>query len=447
MPKPRIVLPGSHRDPIPHAELIGPADPTEQTHVTVVIRRKEEPLPITPYGTRMSAQEYTSAHGASANDFLAVREFAKEYNLEPRNENAATRSIELHGTIGDLSRAFSVGLAHVRIKDQVHRVREGPITVPEDLSGKIEAVLGLDNRPAARPRLHKIDLDKVRASAVAQALSPLAVAQLYSFPPNLNGSGQTIAIIELDGGFLQSDLDTYFQGLGLPVPSVSAVLLDGQTNVVNKHLPDHPELNADDEVALDIEVAGAVAPGAKQIVYFAQNTDQSFLKAINTAIHASPPPVAVSISWGGPERGFTGFTDQSKIVFEQAFQDAANLGIPVCVASGDNGSFDGTGSLMVDFPASAPHALGCGGTNLVGAGGAITSETVWNSLTQDAQGNPVRIGTGGGVSEFFAKPTYQASVSVPPRPIGPGDGRGVPDVCVTRILLQVTVFGSRGLMQ
>ncbi len=284
MPKPRIALQGSHRDPILHAERIGLADPSEQTHVTVVLRRKAEPLPITPYGTRMNAQEYASAHGASANDFLAIREFAKEYNLEPRNENAATRSIELHGTVGDLSRAFGVGLAHVRIKGQVHRVREGPITVPEDVGGKIEAVLGLDNRPAARPRLHKIDLDKVRASAVAQSLSPLAVAQLYSFPPNLNGSGQTIAIIELDGGFLQSDLDTYFQGLGLPVPSVSAVLLDGQTNVVNKHLPDHPELNADDEVALDIEVAGAVAPGAKQIVYFAQNTDQSFLKAINTFV-------------------------------------------------------------------------------------------------------------------------------------------------------------------
>ena len=426
MPTGRVVLPGSHRQAAPGAERIGPADPSEQAYATVIVRRKAEPLPITPYGTRVGRQEYTSAHGASANDFLAVHEFAKEYNLEPRNENAASRSIEVHGTVRNLCRAFGVSLDQARINDQIHRVREGPVTIPKELAGKIVAVLGLDNRPVAKPHFQAIDLDKVRASAVAQALTPLAVAQLYGFPPNLNGSGQTIAIIELDGGFLQSDLSTYFQSLGLPVPSVSTVLLDGQTNTINKHLPAHPELNADDEVALDIEVAGAISPAAKQIVYFAQNNDQSFLKAINTAIQATPPPVAVSISWGHPE---STYTDQSKVAFEQALQDAANLGIPVTVAAGDDGSFDGTGALAVDFPASSPHALGCGGTNLVGSGGTISSETVWNSLTQDAQGNPVRIGTGGGVSVFFAKPAYQSSVTVPPPPSGTTGGRGVPDVC------------------
>jgi kumamolisin len=301
------------------------------------------------------------------------------------------------------------------------------------LADRIVAVLGLDNRPVAKAHFQKIDRDKVKAAAVAQTMTPLAVAQLYNFPPNLNGSGQTIAIIELDGGFLQSDLNTFFQGLGLPVPSVSAVLIDGQTNQINKHLPQHPELNADDEVALDIQIAGAVASGAKQLVYFSLNTDQSFLKALNAAIHANPPPVAVSISWGGPEvisgNPPHGYTDQAKTAFEQALQDAANLGIPVCAASGDDGSFDGTGQLMVDFPASAPHALACGGTNLIGSGGSISSETVWNAVVMDAQGNPVRQGTGGGVSQFFAKPTYQSSVTVPPRPVGTGAGRGVPDVC------------------
>ena len=414
MPKQRVALPGSQRKPLAGHQRIGPADPSERTHVTVVVRRKDEPLPIT-LGPPRSRYEYTTAHGASAADFLAVREFARDYNLEPRNENPGARTIELHGTVGDLSRAFEVNLDHIRYQDQVFRHRVGEITIPEDLKEIVQAVLGLDNRPQTRAHFFKIDLDRVRASAVAQALTPLAVAQLYNFPPNLNGSGQTIAIIELDGGFLQSDLDTYFQSLGLTPPSVSVVLIDGQTNQINKHLPQHPELNADDEVALDIEVAGAVAPGANQVVYFAQNTDQSFLKAVNTAIQATPQPVAISISWGHPENTWT---DQSKQAFEAAFQDAANIGIPVCVASGDNGSFDKTASLEVDFPSSAPHALGCGGTNLIGSGGSISSETVWNAVVTDAQGNPVRLGTGGGVSQFFAKPLYQSGVTVPLPPVG-----------------------------
>src|SRR5208283_2990256 len=261
MPKERVILQGSRKEPVVGAQRIGPADPSEQAHVTVIVRRKKEPSPITRHSTRISRQEYVSAYGAMPGDFEAIRNFAKEYNLKPLNENAATRSIELHGTVGDLSRAFGVGLDNVKINDQVHRVRQGTVTIPQELAGKIEAVLGLDNRPAAQPHFRKIDVHNVGASATAQALSPLDVAQLYNFTTNLDGSGQTIAIIELDGGFLQSDLDTYFPGFGLQVPSVSTVLLDGQTNAINKHLPDHPELNADVEVALDIEVAGAVAPG------------------------------------------------------------------------------------------------------------------------------------------------------------------------------------------
>jgi kumamolisin len=126
----------------------------------------------------------------------------------------------------------------------------------------------------------------------------------------------------------------------------------------------------------------------------------------------------VSISWGKPEPGWT---PQAMQAMEQAFQDAANMGIPVCVASGDNGSSgDGTPSLKVNFPASAPHALACGGTTFIYSGTTVTGETVWN----DQQGD----GSGGGVSQIFPKPAYQSAVNVPPPPAGTAGGRGVPDV-------------------
>jgi hypothetical protein len=80
MPKPRVILRGSHREPIIGHQRIGPADRTEQTHVTVVVRRKAEPPPIVSGGARMTRAQYAAAHGASDSDFQALREFAKEYN-------------------------------------------------------------------------------------------------------------------------------------------------------------------------------------------------------------------------------------------------------------------------------------------------------------------------------------------------------------------------------
>src|SRR5579885_2426635 len=106
---------------------------------------------------------------------------------------------------------------------------------------------------------------------------------------------------------------------------------------------------------------------------------------------------------------------------DEAFQAAAALGITVCVAAGDNGSGDGEsdGKPHVDFPASSPFALACGGTKLVASGGAVAKETVWNEGPDSA--------TGGGVSNVFARPDYQAHAGVP-APAHAGGGRGVPDV-------------------
>ena len=110
---------------------------------------------------------------------------------------------------------------------------------------------------------------------------------------------------------------------------------------------------------------------------------------------------------------------------EQAFVAAAAMGVTVTVAAGDNGSSDGAtdGLQHADFPASAPHALGCGGTRLQIVNGAIDAESVWN----DGAGNGAG---GGGISDVFPVPDYQQHASIPPS-ANPGGhaGRGVPDVC------------------
>ncbi len=231
----------------------------------------------------------------------------------------------------------------------------------------------------------------------------------------MNGSGETIGIVELGGGFTTTDIQQYFQNQNITPPQVVAVSVDGATNS-----PTDPN-GPDSEVMLDIEVAGSVAPAANIAVYFAPNTDQGFIDALTTAVHdTTNHPSVISISWGGPE---SNWTQQAMTAMDDACQSAAALGVSIAVACGDNGSTDGVGdgANHVDFPASSPHVLACGGTKITASGTKLTNEVVWND---DAQSGGA---TGGGVSAVFALPTWQQNANVSGATNG-GNGRGVPDV-------------------
>jgi len=257
-------------------------------------------------------------------------------------------------------------------------------------------VLGLDNRPQAKPHF-RMRTEKSKgnhAAAAAVSYTPTQVAAAYDFPTG-SGEGQCVAIIELGGGFKPADLKTYFDGLKVGSPTVTAVSVDHAMNA-----PTGSSNGPDGEVMLDIEVVGAIAPAATIVVYFAPNTDAGFLDAVTTAVHdATNKPSVISISWGSAESSWTA---QAMTAMDSAFQAAATMGITVCVASGDNGSSDAvTTGDHVDFPASSPHSLGCGGTSLHASQNSITSEVVWNDGSSGGA-------SGGGVSTFFAMPAWQA---------------------------------------
>ena len=245
--------------------------------------------------------------------------------------------------------------------------------------------------------------------------TPVQVASTYSFPAGVDGTGECVAMVELGGGFRTADLDTYFAGLGLATPNVVTVAAStaARTPPGSRTAPTARSCSTS-------RWSGAIAPGATIAVYFAPNTDQGFIDAVTTAVHdTTNHPSVVSISWGGPESTWTA---QAMTEMEAAFTAAAALGVTVTVAAGDNGSTDGVtdGLQHVDFPASAPHALACGGTHPLGTGSA---EVVWNSLSSGGGA------TGGGVSAQFPLPAYQAGAGVPVS-ANPGGtaGRGVPDV-------------------
>ena len=280
------------------------------------------------------------------------------------------------------------------------------------------AVAGLDDRPQAKPRqltaAHQRKLHRY---------TPPELAQIYSFPEDLDGAEQCIGLLEFGGGYEQADLDYYFNHLKVGPPSVTTVPV-GANN--------EPGGDADYEVVLDIDVAGAAAPGASIAVYFSTFTEAGWVEALTKAINDDVnKPSVLSISWGYSEleevEGFA-WTAQVMDELNTIFKEAANLGITVILAAGDDGSIDGIqdGKVHIDFPASSPYVLSCGGTTLYASHQKRTSEVVWNhGLRSDGPGHGA---TGGGVSEHFPIPQWQTQANVPVSATTGFAGRGVPDV-------------------
>lgn len=258
----------------------------------------------------------------------------------------------------------------------------------------------------------KLRKKKSTGTAAATADTAWNVPNLcaaYNWPTAMPGGG-VIAIVELGGGWAASDMDSFFKSLGQPVPSIADLSVDGTQNSPGTS-------DADYEVALDIQVAGAsyyaaTGQAAAIRVYWSQDIASAVEKA------ASDGCDACSISWGADEANWG--TEAAKQM-ESAAQSAVAAGMIVFAASGDNDSSDGGPTpANVDCPSSCPHVMGCGGTRK-----ASTTETVWNDNPGETDGE----GTGGGYSTVFPVQSFQ--IGAPPAPANSpyGKGRMVPDVC------------------
>jgi kumamolisin len=421
----RAKIEGSERTPAAGADRVGPVDAGALVDVTLRLRpavarnagkvyrrgkgkRQGRPLTRETLGTLV---------GASAADARRIEAYAHQAGLTVVEVSLPRRTVVLRGTADAMQRAFGVSLETFRVEERTFRHRTGSVTVPAEIAGLVTGVFGLDDRPQAKPHFRLSAGAAPDGAAAAHAspaggYTPPQVAKAYDFPATATGHGQCVALIELGGGYRAAEIGEYLRTLGLAPAHIVAVGVDGAHNA-----PTGSPGSADGEVVLDIEVVAGVASKATIAVYFAPNTDRGFLDAITTAVHDTQRrPTVVSISWGGPEPSWT---SQAMTAFDEALQEASALGIPVFVAAGDDGATDGVsdGQKHVDFPASSPHALACGGTRL-SMGDAALTETVWNDL---ATGGGA---TGGGFSAVFPAPSWQL-------PLLKQSGertRGVPDV-------------------
>lgn len=282
------------------------------------------------------------------------------------------------------------------------------LTIPKEISSIISDVIGFDEKMKMKKHIKR---QKINPSAQNPLIDPLSFKEYYNIPSTfkgitMDGSNQTIGIIELGGGYNMSDITTYFQYHNLPVPTIINVNVDGQTENANG--------NSEGEVVLDIEIAGTFAPNSKIVVYFAPNSPKGFYDGLYAAINdTTNNPSVISISWGSAESNWSGNNMKS---FNNLCIYAIQKNINIFVAAGDSGSSDGIqdGLPHVIFPASSPNVISCGGTTVLNLSNK-KSEIVWNDHNGSA--------SGGGYSTMFAKPSWQQNIKN-----NKTRARGLPDV-------------------
>ena len=259
--------------PPPDATRVGsaPADTVIEVSLYLKCRGGEAQALAGAADPRAALATHRTQH--HKDDIALVRAFAAGHGLDVVTVEPARRLIRLSGTVAALQAAFGTRIDLYRQGDREFRARTGMLHLPADLLPLVEAVLGLDDRPAAFAKA-------VAMTAPAPAgYRPDQVAALYDFPTGVSGAGQCIAIIELGGGYLDSDNQAAFAAMGLAVPAIVAIPIDGGANSPGQSKA------ADQEVALDLQVAGGAAPGAKLAVYFAPASFTGFVDAVSAAVH------------------------------------------------------------------------------------------------------------------------------------------------------------------
>jgi kumamolisin len=439
----RTPLKGHAHPPLPGEQRAGKTDPHSELKLTLVMRRRHELPDLHPLGAKsihhrehLTREDLSRRHGAVTGDLAVVRRFARKHHLEIGEVDLARRTVELCGKAHDVEKAFAVTLVEMSHPRGNYRRAMGRGGIPDALAGVVESVLGLSTRHCARRcRVH-------HSNTLQPFWTVPQMARAYGFPRSLHAQGQSIALVELGGGFHKDDLRKYFARLRRPMPRIRVVSVGGAKNdpapvsdikmlldviAGKRKLSDCPQdamaaAQATLEVTMDIELVAALAPGAEIVVYMAPPTEQGIYHAVSRALRGGKKlPCAISISWGEPE---TGVSRAYLTTVDEALRDAAMLGVTVCVSSGDEGAMNGAtdGKPVVNFPASSPHVLSCGGSSVHVAENSELHEAAWNCTLHGMHG-----ATGGGVSRHFAPPAWQKEHNVPLGPTG-RRGRGVPDV-------------------
>lgn len=404
-------------------------NPETLEHMVQLVSDPSSPV----YRQYLTVKEFSERFGASEQDYQALKDFAKKHGLTVTQTSANRMLLNVKGKAGDIEKAFGVKLHHYNLPSE-GRVFYAPDTEPSVPAGlAVLDISGLDNYRRAHPHLLRHSPETSLSAPVPNGASKLQSRAFNGSGPGgsymgddfrnayvpgttLNGSGQTVALVQFDGYFA-SDIVAYENLVGRTNIPLQNVLLDGFNGI--------PTGNGGEvEVSLDIEMVVSMAPALAKVILYEGNPNNLIPNDVLNQIAVDNSARQISSSWGW-SGGPSATTDQifkEMIVQGQSYFDAV----------GDHDAFlpgQVDDPNTVNEPSSNPFITQVGGTTLSmnGTGASYASEIVWSAgVNPDGTGE----GSAGGISTFYLIPSYQTNINMA-IPQGSQTHRNVPDVALT----------------
>ena len=380
------------------------------------------------HGRFLTHQQFVDRYSPTQADYDALKGWAQANGLSVDGTSPNRMLLTVSGRRDAVEAAFHVTLNRFQLATgRVVYLNDGPPKLPQSIAAHVSSVVGLTDYPQIKPFYRRKGLTPdasipedalvprgLSAHAAAGTgpgggVTPADIRSLYNINPlltaGLNGTGQTIALFE-QNGYVASNITEFASFYGLPAPTLENITIGGYDGTVT-------DVGTEGEVTLDIEMILAVAPDAKILVYefdVTQNSATVNALVLQTKIVDDDLAPVISMSYGLDEQDASiggGLTSENLL-----FQQMVAQGQCLWASAGDEGAYD-TGSeadgLRVDDPGSQPLVVSVGGTSLksdpiVSGVATYGSETSWN----DGITGGMTEGGGGGVSQFWPLPAFQA---------------------------------------
>ena len=405
----------------------------------------------------LTPEQFGEQFGASDADIQVITAWLQSHGFQVEAPYPGRTLIEFSGNAAQVERAFHAPIHRYVVDGVAHWANSADPRIPVALSPVVVGVASLHDfhsRPqhVARPEPVITNFQQGRRpeitfSGSVHGLGPADYATIYNITPaytaGINGTGASIAVVGRSNINVQ-DIADFRSVFGLPANAPQVI--------VNGTDPGDLGGGEETEAVLDVTWAGAVGRNAtiKFVVSKSTNASDGVTLSETYIINNNLADVMTE-SFGGCEAQVT---SASATAISSLAQQAAAQGITYMVSSGDSGSAGcdaptqkaATGPLSVNVLASTPYTVAVGGTqfnengtpskywsssNGTGFSSALSHipENVWNqSCTSTSCGTSANLyATGGGVSNFFARPSWQAGVTGLPS----DTKRHVPDVSLT----------------
>ena len=419
-PSATVTIPGNVAPALQDAAYLNHSDPNAVLTIVVGLKRHNEAefadllnrmydADSSDYHRWITPADFLAKFSPSQADVEAVRQHLESHGLTVKRASDNRVLVQATGTVAQIEEAFAININVYQLGTETHYSNDRNPSVPSSLKDVVESVTGLSSLETMH---HASNFEPVPASAVIY--TPLEIASIYNFPSPLNtfhgktiydGTGETIAIA-IAYTYLTSDVDYFWTYFAINrTGTLTNICVNGCTSTL------------DYEPTLDVEWAGAQAPGANLIVYETPSYSLGNFELLISQIASDDSAQIVSISEGGCEEAFG---DKAMKTVDVSFAQMAAEGMTIFAGSGDYGAYGylpagpcpGTEpKLRIGFPPSDPNLTAVGGTTLnATAQYKYRSESAWTD-------------SGGGVSSYFAHPSWQVGPGVPKN-----TKRDIPDI-------------------